>query len=126
VEDENSVDEESSTTNPPRETSPEMATSDPKEGKKQGMSKEQRKFWSDLWEAWCGALFLERQLWNESKTDLEKTLAFLIERKYAPLTLELSSGLWKVNFNVMCFSSRSGSNSSSLSSRSWRYSEDDV
>jgi len=74
-------------------------SSDPGEekpkGNKKEKSEEQSKFWADLWEAWWGALFAERELWKESTEDLELTLEFLIKRKYAPLIFELSSGFPK-------------------------------
>jgi len=58
----------------------------------QKSNEERSKFDANLWEAWWGLLFFERQLWNESTKDLEVTLEFLIKRKYAPLIYELSSG----------------------------------
>jgi hypothetical protein len=36
------------------------------------------KFWADLWEAYWGALFLERQLWNEGDEDLVRFIREMV------------------------------------------------
>ena len=43
------------------------------------------KFWADIWEAYWGGLFLERELWNESVDDLTSYLRSLLYLRYQPL-----------------------------------------
>ena len=40
------------------------------------------KFWADIWEAYWGALFLERQLWNDRVDDLLSFLQHFIHLRY--------------------------------------------
>jgi hypothetical protein len=43
------------------------------------------KFWGDMWEAYWGALFLERRLWNDHEVDLVSCLRVLLYFRTSPL-----------------------------------------
>ena len=43
------------------------------------------KFWADLWEAYWGALFLEREMWNDDQEDLTACLRGLFCVRYPEL-----------------------------------------
>jgi len=51
-------------------------------------NKQTDKFWADIWEAYWGALFLERQLWNEDDTDLVRCLRVLVHLRHDVLIRE--------------------------------------
>jgi len=46
------------------------------------------KFWADMWEAYWGALFIERRLWNDDDEDLVSVLRVLLYFRIGPLLPE--------------------------------------
>ena len=54
-------------------------------------SKGQNKFWSDIWEAFWGVIFHEREVWNEDIEDILSILRHLIFRKYSAVIEKYST-----------------------------------
>jgi len=51
----------------------------------------QEKFWADIWEAYWGALFIEREMWNDGVEDLVGCLRYLVYLKFDALLDDFST-----------------------------------
>lgn len=50
-----------------------------------------KKYWVDLWKAWWGACFWEREVWGDDVEDLLSCLRMIMEMKYRGLVQEYST-----------------------------------